>query len=106
MERRKQNFFQELDDIKLLELELDIAVWKVSEWQCIGYLPEAEKSKKEVIRKSKKLHNALKNIRAQLVYGNILLRLYCKLNGTEKYLNELSTRVTYNLLGIKSKELA
>ena len=106
MKKKEKTFAQELNDIKLLELELDLAVWRVAEWQEVGYAPEVEKSKKEVIKASKKLHQALKVINARIEYGNALFKILCRLNGIEKYLRNLTERVTYNLLGIRSKELA
>ena len=103
---REKTFTQELNDVKLLELELDLAVWRVSEWQEVGYFPEVERSKKDVIKASKKLHQALKVINARIEYGSALFQILCRLSGVEKYLKDLTERVTYNLLGIRSKELA
>ena len=104
--KKDKDFFQKLSDVKLLELELDLAIWRVSEWQEVGYSPEVEKSKKQVIEASKKLYQALKVINAHVEYGSAFLKLYCRLSRTEKYLRDLTERVSYNLLGKKSKELA
>jgi hypothetical protein len=106
MREKQKTFTQELNDVKLLELELDLAVWRVAEWQEVGYSPEVEKSKKEVIKVSKKLHQALRVINARIEYGSALFQIFCRLNGIEKYLKDLTERVTYNLLGVRSKELA
>ena len=104
--KKRKTFSQELCDIKVLELNLDLAIVRVDEWQKIGYSPEVERSKKDVIEASKRLHEALKVINARLEYSSVLFKILCRLNGVEKYLKDLTERVTYNLLGVKSKELA